>query len=140
MLDSFQVERIVRSGMGYKDIPKIDYGNEITESFELNHKKNKLVVKEILEGFDKATNNDFILCVEFWNLMNQIKITNSNDGKEVIIHIEKDRISNITSPESITRCRRVLNNSGIGLPTRELVRERRFTRAKALKKYFGRKR
>jgi len=130
-----QIERIERNGMGYKN--EIDWGNEIGEDFEAQHKKYKLIIQEILESYDKATNNDLILCFEFWNLMEQIKITQSRDNKEIIIRIEKDKVPFIVVPESIRRCRQSLNAKGIGLATDPKVLEMRKSRSKAIRNYFA---
>jgi len=131
------IEKIEREGMGYKDKEKIDWGNEIAvEDFEKSHKKYKLIIKEILESYDKATNSDFVLCFEFWNLMDMIKVTESRDRKEVIIRIKKDKVPYIVVPESIRRARQALNAEGIGLSSNPIVLERRKRRCKIIKDYF----
>ena len=131
-----QIERIERSGLGYKN--EIDWGDSISENFEEEHKKHKLAIKEILESYPKATNNDFILYIEFLNLMNMIKITESKDRKEVIIRIEKSKVPFITVPESVRRARQSLNAQGIGLATNLEVLEMRKSRSKAIRNYFAR--
>jgi len=60
-LQNKQIERIERSGLGYKN--EIDWGDSISENFEEEHRKHKLAIKEILESYPKATNNDFILYI-----------------------------------------------------------------------------
>lgn len=130
-----QIEKVERLGMGYRN--EIDWGNEVGEDFEAQHKKNKLIIQEILESYDKATNNDLILCFEFWNLMEQIKITQSRDNKEIIVRIQKDKVPYIVVPESIRRCRQSLNAQGIGLATNPNVLEMRKSRSKKIRDYFA---
>ena len=130
-----ETEIVERRGMGYKN--EIDWGNEIGEDFEAQHKKNKLIIQEILESYDKSTNNDLILCFEFWNLMEQIKITQSRDNKEIIIRIQKDKVPFIVVPESIRRCRQSLNANGIGLATNPQILEMRKSRSKKIRDYFA---
>jgi hypothetical protein len=129
-----ETEKIERQGMGYK--PSIDWG-ETGENFEEQLKKNKLVIQEILESYDKATNSDIVLLFEFWNLTEQIKITESQDHEEVIIRIRKDKVPFMTSPETISRVRRLLNAKGLGLPTNNAVFVRRMRRQKVLRNYFS---
>jgi hypothetical protein len=131
-------EKVIRQGMGYKDKERIDWGNEIGEDFEAQHKKYKVIIREILESYDKATNNDLILCFEFWNLMEQIKITQSRDNKEIIVRIQKDKVPFIVVPESIRRARQSLNAQGIGLAANPEVLEMRKKRSKAIRDYFSR--
>jgi hypothetical protein len=129
------IERVERLGMGYKN--EIDWGNEVGEDFEAQHKKYKEIIKEILESYDKATNNDLILCFEFWNLMEQIKITQSKDNKEIIVRIQKDKVPFIVVPESIRRARQSLNAQEIGLATNPKVLEMRKQRSKKIRDYFA---
>jgi len=130
-----QTETIIRKGMGYKN--EIDWGDECYENFKEQQRKYKCLIQEILENYNKATNNDVILIFEFWNLMGQMKITESADRKEVIVHIKKEDVPFITSPETITRIRRILNSKNIGLPTNKEVFLRRMKRQESIRKYFG---
>ena len=126
------IEKIERQGMGY--IPSNVWEGDILE-FDQDHKKYTLVVKEILENYDKATNNDFILFIEYLNLMDLIQVTSSQE--DIIIRIKKEKARYIPNPESITRARRTNNAKGIGLPTNPLVFENRAKRHKVIKQYFG---
>lgn len=130
-----QIEKIERVGMGYKNA--IDWGTEVSEDFEANHKKYKLIIKEILETYPNSTNHDLILYVEFLNLMGMIKLTESRDGKEAIIRIEKSKVPFIVVPESVRRARQSLNAEGIGLATNPAVLEMRKRRSKKIREYFS---
>jgi len=126
------METILRQGMGY--VPSDVWDSDMLE-FEQDHKKYTLVVKEILTKYDKATNNDFILFIEYLNLMGLVQVTSSKE--DIIIRIKKEKAAFIPNPESITRARRTNNHKGFGLPTNALVFERRAKRQKILNKYFG---
>lgn len=115
-----------------------DWGEDTDEDFSEQHAKCKELVKSILENYEKATNSDIVLLIEYWNLSGQIKITESKDHKEVIVHIPKSKVKFMTSPESVTRCRRVLNsNENIGLPTNNSVFYRRMKRQRTMHDYFA---
>ena len=128
-------EVIERNGFGYS--PEIDYGEDTHEIEELNEniKKTKFLVKEILTGWDKSTNNDVLLYFEFLRTKYpEIIVTSSSDF--VIFKFPKKLVKYFNSPESVTRARRILNNQGIGLPTNPLVFKRRMKRQKLMRRYF----
>ncbi len=125
-------EKIERQGFGYIK-PEIDL-DEI-QKFSESHGRMKNVVREVLEGWDKATNNDVLLYFEVLRCLELIKITY---GKEdVIIRIKYPEIPYIPSPESITRARRSLNSLGIGLPTSKAVFLKRQRRQSVIRQYFS---
>lgn len=113
------------------------FGVEVDEiqKFDENHKKYKLIVQDILENWDKSTNNDVLLYFEVLRYLELIKITSSRD--DIIIRIKKAVVPFIPSPESITRARRALNSIGIGLPTSKAVFLRRMRRQDSIRKYFS---
>lgn len=124
-----KIETIEREGFGYEPF---DYDIDEVEELEENIKKNKLIVKEILESYDKATNNDLILYFEFLRVKFQdIQVTSSKEN--IIFKFPRKQIKYFNSPETITRCRRLLNQDGIGLPTNKAVLIRRSKRQKILK-------
>ena len=124
---------------GYGNYPFLldeEFIKEI-EYFEDDFNKNKTIVKEILETWDPATNDDALLYFEFLRTKFQdIKVTSG--PKDILIRIPKRLIINfhITSPESVTRARRKLNELGVGLPTRRAIFIRRMKRQKVLRQYF----
>jgi hypothetical protein len=127
-----KVERILRVGFGYTPF---DYGEDTNEEDVLNLRKNQPLIKEILETYDKSTNNDVILYFEFLRMkLEDIEVTSSKDN--VIFKIPKKIVKYIPSPETVTRCRRVLNKKGIGLPTDNSVFIRRMKRQASIRKYF----
>ncbi len=129
-----QIEKIERKGFGYK--PDIDYGLDLEEkNFEEQIKRNKPIIKEILETWDKSTNNDVLLYFELLRTkFPNIQVTSSNEN--VIFKFPKKDVPYFPSPETITRIRRILNKKGIGLPTNPDVFKRRMRRQKALRNYF----
>lgn len=130
-----QIEKVEREGFGYRNLEKLDLTEEESiKEFEEEHKRYKNMVKEILEYYDKATNNDFILYIEFLRLLGLMQVTSGKDN--FVLKIPRDKIKFIPSPESITRARRVLNSKGIGLPTNINVFKRRLKRQKAIRQYF----
>lgn len=66
-------------------------------------------VKMILQDNPTALKNDLALCIEFWSLTRQIKVTYSKD--DVILRIRRDNLNSITLPESISRARRELHEN-----------------------------
>ena len=125
-------EIIERSGFGYE---KPDVEIDEIQKFAENHGKYKNVVKEVIEGYDKASNNDFILFIEVLKWLDLIKITY---GKEdVIIRFKYGDVPYIPSPESITRARRTLNSVGLCLPTSKAVFLRRMRRQVGIKLFFS---
>ncbi len=130
-----QIETIEREGMGYNEMPKIDFEEEeIYEQFVESHPMYKRVVEEVINNFSPASNNDFILQIEFLKALG-LAIVYSNQG-DIVIRIKKSNLKRVPSPETSSRIRRTLNTHGKCLPTSEKVLIRRAKRHKALKKYF----
>lgn len=117
-------------------IKHIDWGDNYIEEFERSMKKRKAIVERVLKQSSASTNNDFILqlhCLECE--FDEVNIDSS--GKNIIISIPKFLLKQIPSPESYTRARRLVNKNGIGMPTDERVSNRRKSKERAIKKYFG---
>lgn len=130
-----EIETIERKGFGYNPISYGEDLDEEVEEIERQFKRNKAVVKEILETYDKATNNDMILYFEaLRTLFDDIIVTNSHEY--IIFKFPRKDIKYFPSPESISRSRRILNQAGIGLPTNPHVFLRRMRRQKAIRQYF----
>lgn len=129
-----EIEKIERQGFGYK--PDIDYGTDLEErEWDSQIKRNKPLVKEILESWDKSTNNDVLLYFEVLRMKFEgIEVTSSHD--KVIFKFPKKDVPFFPSPETITRIRRILNNKGIGLPTNPEVFKRRMKRQQSIRQYF----
>jgi len=102
--------------------------------FDKSFKKNKSIVKRILENYPETTNCDNLLCLKFWDETRQIEL--NEDNNRFIITILKKNIKNLTPAETITRCRRQLNAEGIGLPTDESVYNKRIKNQEIMKNYF----
>jgi len=125
-------EKIERNGFEYEP-PEIEI-DEI-QKFAENHGKYKNIVREVLEGWEKATNNDVLLYFEVLKCLELIKITYSKE--DVIIHIKYPDVPYIPSPESITRARRSLNEKKIGLPTSKAIFLRRMKRQSTIRQFFS---
>lgn len=130
-----EIEKIERQGMGYKDFPKLDITDEdMISDFEEQHKRHKLIVKEVIEGWDMASNNDFLLYIEVLRALGLLEATS---GKiNFVFKIKREDLKKIPSPESITRARRSLNEKNLCMPTDPRVIERRRKREKAVRDYF----
>ncbi len=141
------IETIEREGFGYKDFPKLDLKEiEIIKDFDEKHSQYKQIVKEILEYYPYATNNDFILQIEFLRVLGLLEVTSGKDN--FTFKIPRDKIKFIPSPESITRARRSLiqecfKKENFALldkivPQNPNVLKRRMKRERLLKIYFSR--
>lgn len=129
-----EIERIERDGYGYTPI---SYGDDEFEELDVEHhlKRYKALTQEILTKWDKSTNSDVLLYFEaLRTLFEGIQVTSSADF--VIFKFPKKDIKYFPSPETITRCRRMLNSKGIGLPTNPYVLEKRAKRQRAIRRYF----
>ena len=132
---SKKVESVEREKYGYNQMEKLDFiEEEIIKEFDEDHKRYKAIVREILETWEKSTNNDFLLYIETLRVLDLLQTTSGKDN--FVFKIPRDKIKYIPSPESITRARRSLNAVGVGLPTNLEVMKRRMKRHKALQKYF----
>lgn len=130
-------EIVERKGVGYKPLDDMDFDfAEEMEGYERNQRLIKLLVQQIIEGWDPASNNDALLTLEFWRTkFEDIEVTSSKDM--IIYKIPKSIIRQLNAPESISRARRTLNVKGLCLPTNDKVYLRRMKRQKVLQKYYG---
>lgn len=143
------VEKVIRQGWGYKDMSRLDLEEiEIIKQFDEDHKQNKSIVREILEYYPLATNNDFILYIEALRVLGLLEVTSGKDN--FIFKIPRDKVRYIISPESVTRARRSLIQEALKDDNYELLKKivpqnpavfnRRIKREKVLREYFKRKR
>ena len=133
---SKSIEKEVRKGFGYS---QIDYGlsdEDIAEQFEISHKKRKEVVRQVLDGWEKARNSDTLL---YWECLRlefpDIQVTSSKDN--IIFKIPKQLVKFLPSPESYRRPRQQFNHKGLFLPTIQSVIDRRCKREKAMREHFA---
>lgn len=144
-----KVEIIERKGFGYKDLPKLDLSEsemiQSLEEYKENQKRKKLLVQEVLEGWDLCRNNDRILDIECLRTEFQdIQVTSGKDN--IVIRIPRKLILSLPSPEAYTRIRRSLILSAIKeddmskvgrlIPTNLNILNRRLKREKVLREYF----
>ena len=143
-----QIETIERQGFGYEPFEWVeDFGGE-EEEFEKNLKKRKFIVKEVLEGYDKATNDDAILTLECWRTeFEEIKVTSTprKDG-DIIFRIPKHIAKHLPPPESYRRARQALIHEAIKnddyellkriMPQNPIVFEKRCRKEKIIREYF----
>ena len=143
------LEKIERKGWGYKDMPKLDLEEEtIIKQFDENHKQIKSIIKEVLEYYPLATNNDFVLQIEVLRVLGLLEVTPGS--LNFVFKIPREKIKNVISPESVTRARRRLIQEAMKddnyellkkiVPQNPIVFQRRIKREKALREYFGRRR
>lgn len=129
-------ETIERNGYGYKDFPKLELVEEdVIKKIAENHKRNKSVVREILEYYDLARENDFVLYIEALRVLDLCTVTSGSEN--FVFKIPRDKIKFIPASESISRARRSLNAKNIGLPKNPITIQRRMKREKALRRYFA---
>ena len=129
-------EVILRNGVGY--FPVIDIEEEqILAEFKEDHQKYKLLVKEIINSWDKSSNNDFLLYIEVLRMLDLCEVTQSKEN--IILKFKKDKIKYIPSSESISRSRRAWNQSGECLPSNPRILELRRKRESAIRRYFSQK-
>jgi len=88
----------------------------------------ELCVRYILAHYPEARNNDKILMIHFWRLFDKIPVP-----KE----FERTFIKYATTPETITRARRMIQASGDYLPTGE-IKEYRESRRKKMRELLKR--
>lgn len=131
-----ETEKIERYGFGYKELPKLEIDeDDLIESFEDQHKRYKAIVKEIIETWSPASNNDFLLYIEVLRVLELMTVTSGKDN--YVFKIKKGDLRYIPSSETITRTRRALNAKGECLPSNPKVLLRRSQRQATLRKYFG---
>lgn len=127
---------VERKGTGYINLPRLDVTiDELYEDFKESHTKYKLVVQEVIEGWDIASNNDFCMAIEVLRALDLAEVTSGKDN--FVIKIKRENLKNIPSFESLTRARRSLNAKGLCLPTDERVINMRKKREVAIRNYFG---
>lgn len=86
--------------------------------------KIKDLVEEVLEEDTHARNSDLWLIIQIWQKKQKIKC-----------FIPFEELPNLASPETITRCRRKLNEEGKYLPTNPQVLERRGIRQEEFREW-----
>lgn len=95
-----------------------------------NQKVVKENVFEILEAFEEARNSDKYLLLRYWELCDNIDLQNDFESQ----------FGRATSPESITRARRTIQDGGRGLfiPTdEEVLKKRRMLQEEARVHHAG---
>jgi hypothetical protein len=83
----------------------------------------ELCVRYILAHFPEARNNDKILMILFWRIFDKITVPRE---------FERAFIKYATTPETITRARRMVQASGDYMPTGE-IKEYRESRRKKIR-------
>ena len=142
-----EVDKIEREGWGYKDMPKLEWENEINE-FEDKHSFYKNVVKEVLLNSQYATNNYFVLYMEVLRALSLFYGTVGKDNYH--FRFERSDLRKIPSPESICRASRALITDCVKkndfqlflklIPQNPKVREKRFKNQKIMREFFRRNR
>ncbi len=90
-------------------------------------RRTKQLVRDILKENPIARNNDLILCLMIWQEKQQIKIV-----------VPQDKIREMIMPETISRCRReVQNNDYEFLPTDPNVMIARGIKEEVLRAYYS---
>ena len=120
-----------------RKIQPLDWGKDedLIEQFDIQHKKRKNIVKDVLTNWTPSTNNDILLFFEC--LRTEFpEIETTSGSLNVIFKIPKKLVKYLPSPESYTRARRSLNRLNIGLPTNKSVLIKRSKREKTLREYF----
>ena len=116
-----------------KELPKIDWGEDITEDFEKSFRVRNEVVKRVLDKSDSSKNNDFIMVIECLREEFDVRVTSGKDNFHIVI--PREIIMKIPSPESYTRPRRKFQASGLWLPTNPNVLYARSRKERAMRKY-----
>lgn len=84
-------------------------------------------VETLLRDHSDTRNCDKTLILKYWEMIDEIRM-------DSIVSFRKGFISASTPPESITRARRIIQEEGLYLPTKEYVLVRRSKREQAMKK------
>jgi hypothetical protein len=97
------------------------------QSVKDEFKKTESLVRNLLETDERCRNSDLWLILKIWQEKQHIKI-----------FIPYDKLNDMISTETITRCRRKIQNTkGEFLPTKpEILIQRRF-KEDAVRRYFG---
>jgi len=92
------------------------------------HKIAKVLVEETLQEDTFSRNNDLWLCLKVWR------------KQGIKIYIDYEHIKEMFAPETISRCRReIQNEEGRLLPTDENVLRMRRITEETLRQYYGNK-
>lgn len=81
-------------------------------NFANKQDNSKRIVKTAIDGFPLASENDLNLCIEFWKISNQAKVSYSKGELIVRFDINSLKEGKITMPETISRLRRQLYEEG----------------------------
>ena len=131
-----KIERIIRQGLGYKNLPKLDLNEyDVYNQIQEDHPLYKKIVEEVLSNWSPATNNDLLLYIEVLRTLNKCHL--EDEGTHFTLRFKKSDIAFLPQSESITRARRSLNRLGKCLPTDSEVLEHRSLKCKAMKKYMN---
>lgn len=135
-LNKSRIEKIERVGVGYKELPVLDLNiDDIFSNYENNHKKYKIIIKEVLDYYPLATNNDFVLYLEVLRALDLCEVTSGKDN--FVFKIKRENIKFLPMPETIRRCRQFLNSKGQCLPTDLRVLELRKRREIVIRNFFA---
>lgn len=96
------------------------------ESIEKEQKEVLQDVTEILAKDENTRNSDLWLCIQFWR------------KKGIRVYVNYADLDKMTTPETITRVRRIIqNNQGQYLPTNPETLYRRKVKEELLRQYFS---
>lgn len=131
-----KTETIERQGTGYNQLDKLDLTiDDLFSEYEQSHKKYKLIVQEVCENWNQATNNDFILFIEVLRALDLCEVTSGKNN--FVFKIKRENIKFLPCPETIRRSRQLLNSKGLCLPTDSRVLELRKRKEVAVRNYFA---
>jgi hypothetical protein len=131
----FPIEKVERKGTGYNQLERLDITNDDLFSFEQAHKKYKLVVQEVIEGWPPASNSDLFLYLEVLRALDLCQATSGKDN--YCFKIKRENIKFLPCPESIRRSRQSLNAKGLCLATDPRVLELRKRKEVIVRNYFA---
>lgn len=98
------------------------------ETFKVENEQKEVILKvaEILEQDERARNSDLWLIIQFWR------------KSGIRIFVPYEQLDNMTSAETITRARRVVQNDhNKFLPTNPEVLHKRKVKEEILREYFS---
>ena len=131
-----ETEIVERRGTGYDQLPKLDLTNEdLFSDFVQSHKKYKLLVKEVIENWEPASNSDLFLYLEVLRALDLCEATSGKDN--YVFKIKRENIKFLPAPESIRRARQSWNHIGECLATDQRVLELRKRREVIVRNYFA---
>lgn len=120
--------------MNYKPFQYFEKEGDEFAYFEKNLKKSKLMVEEILRGWEKARNSDFLLFLEYLRVKYpEIEVTSSE--RNIIFKFPKKIIKELyfECPDGAGRLRRKFNSKGKYMPTDNRVIMHRMKKEKYLR-------